>query len=253
MGLDPGLGWSHRDTPYRDSAALDVLEALRPVIDTYLLDLLGTRTFSRKEFVEAPSGHVKLSPLLASLIARDALQHVRASAEPVAEHVARLVGAGASSPVTVRPRLTRTRKGRRSHSVGSACRSCGVILDSGRQFCDECLPGFDRERTDKLKVAGASRLAAMRASSSDPAQSAVAQDKRRAKSRAESLAMRAYEREHGLPDPVRYEDEILPAIRALTVPALMRLTGLSQYHCWLVREGRRKLHVRHWQAVVENG
>jgi CRISPR/Cas system-associated endonuclease Cas1 len=40
VGLDPGLGWAHRDAPYRDSAALGVLEALRPEVDAHLLQLL---------------------------------------------------------------------------------------------------------------------------------------------------------------------------------------------------------------------
>lgn len=47
VGLDPGLGWAHRDASYRDSAALDILEAVRPAVDEYLLQLLDSRTFSR--------------------------------------------------------------------------------------------------------------------------------------------------------------------------------------------------------------
>jgi len=41
LGLDPGLGWAHRDAPYRDSAALDLVEAVRPDVDGYVLDLLS--------------------------------------------------------------------------------------------------------------------------------------------------------------------------------------------------------------------
>ncbi|MGH9322196.1 MAG: CRISPR-associated endonuclease Cas1, partial [Vicinamibacteria bacterium] len=37
VGLDPGLGWAHRDAPYRDSAALDLLEPLRPLVDDYVM------------------------------------------------------------------------------------------------------------------------------------------------------------------------------------------------------------------------
>ena len=37
----------------------------------------------------------------------------------------------------------------------------------------------------------------------------------------------------------------------MTVPQLMKLTGLSQFHCWKVRKGERRLHVRHWDAVLE--
>ncbi len=46
-----------------------------------------------------------------------------------------------------------------------------------------------------------------------------------------------------------YEEEIMPRIRLMTVPQLMELTGLSQFHCWKVRKGERRLHARHWEAV----
>src|SRR2546422_9248546 len=54
-GLDPDLGWLHRDAPYRAPAALDVQEAIRPVADAFVLDLIRIRTFSRREFGELPS------------------------------------------------------------------------------------------------------------------------------------------------------------------------------------------------------
>src|SRR5207247_180266 len=61
-GLDPDIGWLHRDAPYRASAALDLLEVLRPQVDGFLLDLFRTRTFSAREFVERESGQVRLAP-----------------------------------------------------------------------------------------------------------------------------------------------------------------------------------------------
>jgi len=56
-------------------------------------------------------------------------------------------------------------------------------------------------------------------------------------------------REHGKGDPRIYEREVLPRIQEMTVPELMKLTGLSQFHCWKVRKGERRLHARHWAAV----
>jgi hypothetical protein len=69
-------------------------------------------------------------------------------------------------------------------------------------------------------------------------------------SRATSLAMRAWEREHGRSDSKDYEKEVLPKIQQLTVPQVMKLTGLSQFHCWKVRKGDRRLHARHWDAIA---
>jgi hypothetical protein len=43
--------------------------------------------------------------------------------------------------------------------------------------------------------------------------------------------MRAWEREHGSSlEGFAYETDVLPRIRELTVPRLVALTGLSQYH-----------------------
>ena len=39
----------------------------------------------------------------------------------------------------------------------------------------------------------------------------------------------------------------------MTVPQLMRLTGLSQHHLWSVREGHRRLHPRHWSKILAAG
>jgi len=54
------------------------------------------------------------------------------------------------------------------------------------------------------------------------------------------------------PAPEVYEREIRPVIQRTTVPQLMKLTGLSQFHCWKVRKGDRRLHARHWIAIRES-
>ena len=42
LGLDPGLGFIHVDTPARDSLACDLMEAARPQVDAYVLNwILG--------------------------------------------------------------------------------------------------------------------------------------------------------------------------------------------------------------------
>jgi len=52
VGLDPGLGFLHADTKNRNSAALDLLEAIRPDIDEYVARMLHKRVFSRNDFSE---------------------------------------------------------------------------------------------------------------------------------------------------------------------------------------------------------
>lgn len=38
LGLDPGLGVLHRDTPNRDSLASDLMEPARPLVDAFVFD-----------------------------------------------------------------------------------------------------------------------------------------------------------------------------------------------------------------------
>lgn len=64
------------------------------------------------------------------------------------------------------------------------------------------------------------------------------------------LVVRAWERGHGkVIDREKYEAVIPPAIRRLTVPALMAATSLTQHYCWQVRAGRERLHPMHCTAV----
>jgi hypothetical protein len=47
LGLDPGLGVMHMDMPTRDSLACDVMEAVRPMVDAYLLKWVSRETLRR--------------------------------------------------------------------------------------------------------------------------------------------------------------------------------------------------------------
>jgi len=259
QGLDPDIGWLHRDAPYRANAALDVEEAIRPVADAYVLDLLRTTTFSRREFGELASGQVRLSSTLADPLARSALPVLEATAQLVVRDIVGVLGRSIPSSVRIRRRSAPIKGGvvqvhplnqGAPRRIRSACRVCGLILDDAeRRICDDCLPELDKRRTAELSRLGKAGLAAMRASSEDPAHSAAAREMRAKTSRATTSAMRAWEREHGKGSPEVYEREILPRIQQLTVPQLVKATGLSQFHCWKVRQGERRLHARHWDVV----
>jgi CRISPR-associated endonuclease Cas1 len=61
LGLDPGIGFLHADTDCRDSLASDLMEAVRPHIDAYLLDWIRRQPFCREWFCEKPDGNCRLS------------------------------------------------------------------------------------------------------------------------------------------------------------------------------------------------
>lgn len=61
VGLDPAVGFLHRDRPGRPSLALDLMEELRPVLaDRLALALFNRRQIGAKDFVRQDSGAVLL-------------------------------------------------------------------------------------------------------------------------------------------------------------------------------------------------
>jgi CRISPR-associated endonuclease Cas1 len=65
MGLDPGMGVMHADQRGRDSLACDLMEAARPRVDDYVLELLRKRAFKKSDFFETREGACRVTPQLA--------------------------------------------------------------------------------------------------------------------------------------------------------------------------------------------
>ncbi|MDR3084793.1 MAG: type I-C CRISPR-associated endonuclease Cas1c, partial [Christensenellaceae bacterium] len=62
VGLDPYVGFLHRDRPGRPSLALDLMEELRPALaDRLALSLINLRTLSAVDFIEREDGAVFLN------------------------------------------------------------------------------------------------------------------------------------------------------------------------------------------------
>jgi CRISPR-associated endonuclease Cas1 len=265
VGLDPGLGWAHRDTPYRDSAALDLLEAFRPAVDDHLLDLLESRTFSGKEFAELPTGQVRLMPNLAHILATSTLPTWERMASSRAETIAKTLAKSATGSIRVPGTATRGARGKgratmargsaksssKSSKVVSACRECGVVLtDPERQYCTDCLPKFKDRRTEKLVGAARRVLVEMRASPDDPARTPQAIGKRVATNAIRREAALAWERKHPGPhDAEVFRREVLPALAAVTLNQMMAATGLTSGYCWRIRRGERVPHPMYWEAL----
>jgi len=67
LGLDPGLGVLHVDTKNRDSLACDLMEAVRPQVDAWVLDWISREPLARECFFEQRDGNCRL---MASFAAR---------------------------------------------------------------------------------------------------------------------------------------------------------------------------------------
>ncbi len=59
VGLDPAVGFLHRDRPGRESLALDMMEELRPYLaDRLVLSLINRKQISGKDFLKKENGAV---------------------------------------------------------------------------------------------------------------------------------------------------------------------------------------------------
>jgi hypothetical protein len=50
-----------------------------------------------------------------------------------------------------------------------------------------------------------------------------------------------------------FRDQILPALGHLTLPEMMKVTGLSSGYCWKIRRGERIPHPMYWDPLRELG
>src|SRR5215469_15146477 len=88
LGLDPGLGVLHVDTPARDSLACDLMEPVRPQVDAYVLDWIMQEPLRRQWFFEQSDGNCRLMASFTAQLSETAPMWGRAVA-PFAECVTR--------------------------------------------------------------------------------------------------------------------------------------------------------------------
>ena len=126
LGLDPGLGVLHKDTPNRDSLACDLMEPVRPLVDAYVFDWLNRGPLRREWFFEQANGNCRLMGSFAAQLSETAAAW-RKAVSPYAEEAARIFWQGRPkrSPVTCLPtRLTQARRSRAKAGNLIANRCC---------------------------------------------------------------------------------------------------------------------------------
>lgn len=267
LGLDPSLGIVHADFRARDSLALDLMEAVRPQVDEYVLALLRQRTFKRSDFHETRRGVCRiLSPLTHDLAetANSWAQLIAPVAEDVAKTLADAPGSRVqrlSTPLTNRKRRNgrdTNRRADRPASTPSAqlpsfppgCRGCGDgVPHPERVYCNDCLPAYERDQFDAFSGTGLAAIERAKAEGHDPTHGGEAA-KRRGKSTANrKREISEWEREYGrLTDLEVFRSKILPGIQGVPLSRLVRATGLSLRYCSQIRRGEKIPHPRHWQG-----
>jgi CRISPR associated protein Cas1 len=255
LGLDPGLGFWHVDTPARDSLACDLMEPVRPQVDSFLLDWITREPLKRAWFFEQRDGDCRLMGPFAVQLSETAATWGRAVA-PIAEWVAQTLWTGARTSVRSDLKLpSRLTQRRRSEGRGKdfvlnikpapyptkLCPGCGAKTRLGRH-CSKCAREVSRDKLIELAKVG--RIAA---------QSPEARKKHSATQRRHEAAKRAW---RSSPNPARldeavYSQEIHPRLMSVTISAISSALGISESYAADIRAGRHRPHPRHWQALAE--
>jgi CRISPR-associated endonuclease Cas1 len=160
LGLDPGLGVGlHTDNAKRVTIALDVLEPIRPQIEAWLLNWIGSEPFRRSDFFETGTGNCRLMSQLCIKLSGTAAVW-RKLVAPWAEYVAQALWSGTKSRHGDNPVVpTRLAQRRRSESRGKVwtpkvkctkadhlCSGCGKRIIEGRTHCGQCAVSSATER-----------------------------------------------------------------------------------------------------------
>ena len=168
LGLDPGLGVLHVDTPHRDSLALDILEPVRPHVDAYVIDTFLRQLIRKEWFFEERSGNARLMAALAERLSETAPMWARAIA-PVAEWVAQALWSrqSKSSELLLPTRLTQRRRTEGRGNTFTApglhhaprpkiCELCGAEGIKNR-YCRSCGVEVSRENMTRAALMGHTR------------------------------------------------------------------------------------------------
>jgi CRISPR-associated endonuclease Cas1 len=255
LGLDPGIGVMHVDSPSRDSLACDLMEAIRPQVDVYLLDWIVREPLHRQWFFEQRDGNCRLMGSFCVRLSETALTWGRAVA-PIAEWVLRTLWSTMQKPTGQAYPATRLTQSRRRQAKGSSfharvedtlrplriCRICGATIKRGQIYCASCAVGVSREGL--IEAAKLGRIA----THSRGAEALRAKTQRR--HAAAFAAWQPSELPVWLSEEV-YRTHIQPALAGMTVPAIATALGVSDPYATDIRRGRRIPHPRHWLALAQ--
>jgi len=254
LGLDPGLGFWHYDTPARDSLACDLMEPVRPKVDAFLLDWITREPLKRAWFFEERDGNCRLMAPFAVQLAETAPTWGRAVA-PIAEWVARTLwspdsklGKSLGPATRLTQRHKRAAKGQPSlprpilpPRRKNLCRGCGAVLRSGRMHCAQCAIGDATKHL--IDAAGIGRM---------KAQTPEARAKQVNGRRRHAAAISSWEAS-SQPDWLTaevYSQKIQPLLAGMTNSSIASRIGVSRWYAGRIRRGYQP-HPRHWQALAK--
>ena len=254
LGLDPGLGFWHVDTPARDSLACDLMEPVRPQVDAYLLDWITREPLKRAWFFEQRDGNCRLMGALAIELSETARMLGRAVA-PFAEWVARTLWSNSRKPsdqIAPATRLTQRHKreakgapsfpdNERAPSAQHLCTGCGKAIRAEHTHCNKC--GLEGAKQRMIDAAKFGRLV------SHTPEARAKQSATRGRHARACLNWDASTQPVWLTAEF-YTQQIQPLLAKLSTSAIGSRIGVSRGYAGRVRDGYIP-HPRHWAILAQ--
>jgi CRISPR-associated endonuclease Cas1 len=233
LGLDPGIGVLHNDARTRDSLACDLMEPIRPRVDTFLLDWLRRGPLQRKWFFEERDGNCRLMSEFAIQLSETS-RIWRQALGPLAEWIAHTLWSSASGTSRAKAPATRLTQRRKREAKGIPA----PPLPSPPVVARNCAPALSRLNVMKF----------VRLDMFDP----IAQARRADSQRQQAAARKCWnpsDKPEWLDDKA-YRGKILTRLAGITVPAIMSAITVSEPYATNIRAGRRIPHPRHWLSLA---
>lgn len=252
LGLDPGMGVLHADTPNRDSLACDLMEVIRPNVDAYVFDLLTREPLSRRHFFEERNGNCRLMAGFVSSLSQTAPTWGRLVA-PVVEWFAREIY---QSKVIRRnlPASRLTQEVRRVAQGGlptpkakpisrpeRLCRGCGKAIERPHVHCHCCMNAIHSDQMKDVVILGRSAKV-----------SPQAQLKRAHSQIANRQAIEKW-KPSDQPEWLTsefYSATIQPCLTETSCTLIAKNLNVSYSYADQIRKGRVP-HPRHWKKLME--
>jgi CRISPR-associated endonuclease Cas1 len=253
VGLDPGMGLLHVDTPARDSLACDIMEAVRPSVDAWLLDWTMREPFRRSDFFEERNGNCRLLRNLTTKLSETMSVWGKLVA-PWAEYVSHtlwVTTSRVSKPGSIPTRLTQ--RHRREAKGGlllaplaipkpdRVCRGCGKTIGAGRSDCGKCaIEGATKRLVEAARIG---RVAAH-------TPEAIAREAKTQRQQAKARSSWAASSQPSWLTSEIYSEKIQPLLAGVSTSAIALRIGVSRWYAGRIRKGYCP-HPRHWAALAE--
>jgi CRISPR-associated endonuclease Cas1 len=243
FGIDPGLGFAHADVSNRDALALDVMEGARPAVDAWLLELLATRPFKAREFIENRDGRCRLTPPLAHELA-GSIGRWRSVVAPIVERIVDLIGRADRELAPLVGLAARKAKPRLSGIAEHMPRArIATTVDRRRKYASDARPDRRCQNCGELYTGKRCKDCGFAPVSVDNAGA----DRQRVAAMTQARANRDWS---GPADDRDFKRDILPGLQTVTLRRIMEATGLSKRFASQIRNGLAVPHKRHWRVLA---